>query len=453
MKINKNNNSKKMIIHKKSLARLIKIFVGTFFITGCSSAFNPSKDEVPVKISSSIYESIKNDYNLPENIKIDSKNLEIEEANLDLSITNRTLSYIEHISVDALESDFNDLLLLTSLKDIEISNFQYLSVEAKEIIRKHPTIKSIKLIVENIYPNFLSLSDVNWINNSQIIDIKMNVKENSDLADLYLYKAYLNLDYEIKSKLSFKKFSKQYEEEIDLWDEKINQIIKSLNFEEETTNEEKIIKIIGFVTKYLDYDPQVLNNSENSDNLSTYYNYNILKSFFDEYTGYGVCCNFAALTTVLASYANIDLDYVRGKTSTNTYHAWCEYDGIKIDPTSIDDSIDRFIDQVDIDKYISSFISSYFVTFCDERYNSDKPIKKMGVSLKKPDIILEKPININYINENSDKYKYTYLTTENKDEKIFYLIPIFCLLYNIIEELKDEQETKKTKQYKKKKNK
>ena len=77
----------------------------------------------------------------------------------------------------------------------------------------------------------------------------------------------------------------------------------------------------------------------------------------------------------------------------------------------------------------------------------------MGVSLKKPDIILEKPININYINENSDKYKYTYLTTENKDEKIFYLIPIFCLLYNIIEELKDEQETKKTKQYKKKKNK
>lgn len=186
----------------------------------------------------------------------------------------------------------------------------------------------------------------------------MNVKENSDLADLYLYKAYLNLDYEIKSKLSFKKFSKQYEEE--------------------TTNEEKIIKIIGFVTKYLDYDPQVLNNSENSDNLSTYYNYNILKSFFDEYTGYGVCCNFAALTTVLASYANIDLDYVRGKTSTNTYHAWCEYDGIKIDPTSIDDSIDRFIDQVDIDKYISSFISSYFVTFCDERYNSDKPIKKKG---------------------------------------------------------------------------
>ena len=39
-----------------------------------------------------------------------------------------------------------------------------------------------------------------------------------------------------------------------------------------------------------------------------------------------------------------------------------------------------------------------------------------------------------------------------KDEKIFYLIPIFCLLYNIIVELKDEQETKKTKQYKKKKN-
>ena len=68
MKINKNNNSKKITIHKKSLARLIKIFVGTFFITGCSSTFNPSKDEVPVKISSSIYESIKNDYNLPENI-------------------------------------------------------------------------------------------------------------------------------------------------------------------------------------------------------------------------------------------------------------------------------------------------------------------------------------------------------------------------------------------------
>lgn len=75
------------------------------------------------------------------------------------------------------------------------------------------------------------------------------------IQQTYIYIKHI-LDYEIKSKLSFKKFSKQYEEEIDLQDEKINQIIKSLNFEEETTNEEKIIKIIVFVTKYLDYDPQ-----------------------------------------------------------------------------------------------------------------------------------------------------------------------------------------------------
>lgn len=410
-------------------ALLLALTIGSF-----SSAFSHNKEELPETISKDTYDSIfslNDDFPDTDIIDLDDSNsLDSQSINstdnkqIDLSINKKNLKLVNKLSIDALKCDFNDLLLMPNLEELQIINFPKLSDNDKDIINSLPNLKNIKLYSDYKYLNIHEELDLSWLDTSIDVSLFGPLYAPNDLDDLYLYKIYDNLDEETKKRVKFNAFSDEKLEELKKWDKELTDIVNSFGFTDDTTNEEKIIRIISYVTDRIDYDPEVSNLLKNStevvnDEKMIQYNDNLLESIFDDDDKYGICCNYAALTEVLGYYSNMELSYITGTCgeAVNNGHAWCSYYNNGeldiIDPTFLDSNLifniqkenlqfcnEKGIEDDDI--YEQFILDEIFTSPSDYTYDSYKP------HYDEDDKNDEDLKTVKYINEDSHLYNSEY---------------------------------------------
>ena len=321
------------------------------------------------------------------------------------------------ISIDLAQiHDLENLQFFKHLDKIEISNAQLLNDHWIDIINSCD-IKEIYLkfdsrgIVRNINKKF----DLGRFNDKSIIkDIVLQ-----DCNTLTDYEGVLLLNYfENYSDLECLDLSKYKE-----IDDKLNKIIENIEFYDNDTNVDKLIRLAKYIHEHVEYDPLVSTiisyrrniSSLNSDEINYYEENKKLKNdksrYYNEYPleavlgdidqeEYGVCISFAKFYSSLAIKLGIPLQSVSGNG-----HAWNLYaeDGVceipcYIDMTALDNNEDLFSN---IDDYLSSFSS----------YKYDEITKDMFISTYSL-----KAMNDYYLDGEISDY---YQVVPDKDDRIF----------------------------------
>ena len=274
-----------------------------------------------------------------------------ENMYLNKLYTEINMNSLKEMDIDVLKTDFNDLKSMPNIETITFSNFGYLTDEDKKIISNLKNLKSIAIRYDVSMFNE-ECYDMSWINSD--VEIKINYRPestvsingedvmlNNDLIQLYSYDllACINKINNGRVKISGYKL-----ESISHWKNKLDSIVLSFDFDENTTDEEKILKIIDYVTDSLEYDPEVYEAffGDTKTGKTIVYNYSLLGSLYSDLE-YGVCANYAALTTALAQEAGVDVGYIVGTHNGNS-HGWTQYNGDKpvvVDTTWLDDDIYR----------------------------------------------------------------------------------------------------------------
>ena len=262
------------------------------------------------------YESLSNDDNKPNTVIFDP--------------------YIDDLSkLD--EREINTLV---------IRNSSYLTNEEKEII-SNSSINNLVITygLTDINDQNLNLDFINDDVNVSIIfdEVIKNFDKDNELYNFLIYKKYKDYKENNKNNIFLlENFTEKEIEKFDIFDRHLNDIVSMYNIDKNDPDYNKIISIISYVTDHIYYDKDVSDNNEQGKKDSTNYNNNILSSILENEPYIkceGICCNYAALTTVLGYYANVDLDYMTG-IEKESGHSWNEYidNGNKVvfDTTSLD---------------------------------------------------------------------------------------------------------------------
>lgn len=292
--------------------------------------------------------------------------------------------------------NLNNFEKLNNVKTIEISNAQRLTSNDFDILNGSN--------VEEIYLNFNLEEmirknikfDFNNINNKDIIE---NVSfHNVHTIDEYygvIILNYFNNTDNIKC-LDLKKYKSI--------DDKLNNIIKNIDYNEYDTEFDIIIKNLSFVSKHIQYDKLVSDvnriqsdyeetseeekkfyheNLEKKNELSSDYNLYPLSSVIDnlDEEELGVCVNFASLNSILCIKRNVPVFRVQGNYNSGG-HAWNIYfpkdlnKPVYIDPTFLDNN-DKLYDDIKnylSDKSISEYQELYKKLYVNIKENSSYKI-------------------------------------------------------------------------------
>ena len=300
--------------------------------------------------------------------------------------------------------------------------------------------------------------DIDWAKD----DVSISVNDSSiqdqyttDLYDLYIYNKIKSLS--LKSNVKFNYFDEEKTENLEKWDNELKNIIQSFNFTEETTDEDKIITIVNYVINKIEYDPivsaQLKGDVLNRDRtLSRKYNQELLKTVFDSNSEYGICCNYAALTSVLSNYLNLDVDYTIGWGETMA-HAWCTYnndeESFVIDSTDIDTRgtleflklvYDHAIDQEQKDFIKGQMNSTVFDN--KERYENAFDYIVVYDYAKETE---KKEKHITYINEKANEYYEDVYMKNIKTRTFLTFASALLLTANVVSTVKTKKEEAKTK--------
>lgn len=122
-------------------------------------------------------------------------------------------------------------------------------------------------------------------------------------------------------------------------DNELQAIIDSFNFDESVDDLTKVICILNYVTKKIEYDSKINELKDNKDReeeldtLKYYYNEKPISSILKEDSGevLGICCNYVALMNILCYKVGIESYYVNGyayncnssdEFKYDSLHAW-----------------------------------------------------------------------------------------------------------------------------------
>ena len=259
----------------------------------------------------------------------------------DDNMHSRTLIYDAYV-------DDNSKLNNSNIKTLVIRNSSYLTDEEKDIIKNNDNIDNfvISYGLTDINDQNINLDFLNSNVNVNIIldEVIKNFDKDSELYNFLVYKKYK--DYKKSDNHNvylLEKYSSEDIEKFEIFDEHLNDIVSSFNLDENSDDYSKIISVISYVTNYIYYDKDVAAGNKQGKKNSTKYNNNLLSTTLENepyYACEGVCCNYAALTTVLGYYTGVDLDYITGMEK-ELGHAWNEYidneEVVVFDTTSLDD--------------------------------------------------------------------------------------------------------------------
>lgn len=316
--------------------------------------------------------------------------------------TKALFSLIDNLTVDAKKTDFNDINYFSNLNFIVIKNIGYLTNEDIELLI-NSNIKTIKILIDT--DNFKE--EINHLNNLPIITnhkvvVSLSINEglHQDLKDLYVYRKGLIANY------NYTWLTESRMELLKIWDNELQKTIDSLDLSNDDDTE-KIIKILYQTSKKICYDHLIANSTNKLAKYekSTEYNLKTLNNILNKKGEVeGVCTSYAAYTSILASYVDIDLPIVGGNHEEEG-HSWCtiNIDDEKyiVDPTMIDNTLEKYVGSNIPYEDFKELIQS-FLFFQDEKYVERDKEFFFSSLLTDYNTQLEKEIT--YINEKAKKY-------------------------------------------------
>lgn len=304
-------------------------------ITGSSFIYFKKQDDV-IKLSKSIYKNFDT-----KNDEIIYPKLNKNKSKIDLNINKRCLKNIKKLSIDVLKTNVNDLLSFDGLEEVTIKNYQYLTTEDKKCLSEIVNLKKLTILIDENNLNKFDI-DVDYLSENVNIVAITDFEYHYDFYDFLTYKMITDNNNINKNKIDLE-YTLEEIEQFEKWDQKITKIVESFNFDSTTSEDEKVYTIIKYVSNNLDYNMLALDSDYISNlivesiTISKYYNENIIGSYLTDEDKKGVCCNYAALSTMLGYYSDTDINFVKGWYGpSHDGHAWCKYNDRIIDPTFID---------------------------------------------------------------------------------------------------------------------
>lgn len=408
------------LLDKKVISKVV--LSGMVLYSGVCFCNNIKVDE-PIKISKGTFDSLKKidkSFSSFSYCTIDGKSLSFNK-----NVVKDNLNRVKSLDFDASCSDVNDLEYMSNLDSLNISNFMCLDDSDVEFLN-NLDLNSFKIILNSSDFSKIKNFDFSKFDNSVFyFDFSNASLLDNDMMDLYYYNVvnYLNDSYD-DLKFNLLNFDEEKLSKCKRLDYKVNEIIDSFNFDEKTTNYEKILQILFYVNGNLEYDKDVSSFlaknvpvTDEMHNLYLKYSGNMIGNFLDEDNHNSICCNYTGLVSTLAYYSNVDLSYNYGTKgdALNNGHSWCIYSeddkDYIVDPTSLDSNVyfDMYrcmtgmkIDDLNIDEYFNSYKARDIVLNPNfERYKTSESIDFMDNN----EFDVEK--NIEYINEDG-KYYYKY---------------------------------------------
>ena len=347
---------------------------------------------------------------------------------VDLSINKKNLELVTFLKIDPKTCNLSELYLMPNINEVWIINYQYLTDNDKKIINNLPNLKVVKLAINEKTITSNDKIDISWLDEGK--DIYLNLERihfDDDLSDLYLYRTLKKMSIPDRKRLKIDIFEDERIQNLKRWDSILEKTVESFNFDDSTSDEDKIIKIVAYVTDLLEYNPEVAEKTHMAtdyytDEVIEEYNKKLLESTLDG-DGYAICCNYAALTSMLGFYSDVNINYVYGTCgdSINNGHAWCSYnlngEESIIDPTFLDNSLiyniqksnykttNEYANDEKDNRYRNYMIDVLFRT--SDEFFYDKYFS-VGVydfnNNKVKDSYYSSSNNIKYINELADRY-------------------------------------------------
>ncbi len=463
------NNKEYLIKLKKVLTNkaLVRLLMGGMSISSVLAMVQNNNDR-PLELSSSVYESIQYD-----NDFVDSKYyysadttdlLKWNDNKVDLSLTEKNLKKVNTLNIDVLKSDIKDLAYLTNLESLTLTNFGYLTDEDKEILSNLTNLKNVRIMLDNsLFKE--ECHDISWLNEDIQVEIKKDPElvfedeyrdlNKSDIYKLFIYNLTYVMNEENNNRINVNIYDAEELEDLERWNKQLVDIVDSFNFDENISETDKIIKIVNYVTDVIEYDPDVSQSLKDGviTDKSRDYNYNLLRSLLDDNDGYGICCNYAALTTILGYYSDIDISYISGTygDGERNGHAWCQYNAddkkYLIDPTFLDSDIiydtqkynynytDGYTN--DKDGRVDMYKSYMYQTVFEESKKNYKVKEEFNLIDKKASNEVK---DIEYVNTNIDEYNRE-VQKKNKKYGILALSSLLLLVANEkLNKKKDEKQ-------------
>lgn len=464
------NNKEYLIKLKKVLTNkaLVRLLMGGMSISSALAMVQNNNDR-PLELSSAVYDSIQYDNDFVDSEYYYSADttdlLKWNQDKVDLSLTEKNLKQVNTLNIDVLKSDIKDLAYLTNLESLTLTNFGYLTDEDKEILSNLTNLKNVRIMLDNsLFKE--ECHDISWLNEGIQVEIKKDPElvfedeyrdlNKSDIYKLFIYNLTYVMNEENNNRINVNIYDSEELKDLERWNKQLVDIVASFNFGENMAETDKIIKIVNYVTDAIDYDPDVSQSLKDGviTDKSRDYNNNLLRSLFDNNDGYGICCNYAALTTILGYYSNVDISYISGTygDGERNGHAWCQYNTddktYLIDPTFLDKNLiydtqkynyyytneyqngDPKMDMYKYYMYDSLFNESTANYTAKEEFNLND--KKTSSEVK----------DVEYVNINIDEYN----KEVQKQNKKYGILALSYLLLLISNEMYNNQKEDKGKQ-------
>lgn len=324
-------NTKKGFKYKLKKAYYITLLAGVTYSLIRRSKL--SKADKVFKVSNEVFSQLRN-ISSDDIYLFDDSSIKVNPDNIVYTdVTHDNLSKIKKLNVMANGFNFEELNLLPNLESLTIKSCSDLSDEEKSIIKDKTSIKTLRLFYDSNDISFDDKLDLDWCGNRKIEIYNLNLLDDmSDIDKLKIYNLYKNIPDDMKNNIKFDFISEEEMNQMNEWNSKLEKIVGELNISSSDDDLDKIIKIVKYVTDKYQYDPKIsrqLSYNEAIDyDLVEDYNMNLLSNLLESDNDLGICCNYAALTSILGFYCNLNVDYIAGsygKDDDAYGHAWCTY--------------------------------------------------------------------------------------------------------------------------------
>lgn len=324
-------NTKKGFKYKLKKAYYITLLAGVTYSLIRRSKL--SKADKVFNVSNEVFSQLRN-ISSDDIYLFDDSSIKVNPDNIVYTdVTHDNLSKIKKLNVMANGFNFEELNLLPNLESLTIKSCSDLSDEEKSIIKDKTSIKTLRLFYDSNDISFDDKLDLDWCGNRKIEIYNLNLLDDmSDIDKLKIYNLYKNIPDDMKNNIKFDFISEEEMNQMNEWNSKLEKIVGELNISSSDDDLDKIIKIVKYVTDKYQYDPKIsrqLSYNEAIDyDLVEDYNMNLLSNLLESDNDLGICCNYAALTSILGFYCNLNVDYIAGsygKDDDAYGHAWCTY--------------------------------------------------------------------------------------------------------------------------------
>ena len=325
---------------------LIKVLMGPIAISTTVASANQLTSQIP-PVCDAVFEYVleSSGLTLEQFLNLqDPIGTLLENRDESAILTQKDLHGVRFLYLDVLNTRIQDLQELPRLKELYLANYIYLSDEEKATLKGLSNLDTIALEIDSSSVTNMEMYDTSFINDNTNIVFNIPATGLSDFEKLFYYIAKKN--FEDKPRIVFNGLTTNDIQILTRFEDMLKDIVSGFNFDENTTDREKIIEITKYVTNFIEYDLVVSNNEdslERRNKINEYNEFPLGTILAENSNKEGVCCNYAALESALGYYLGIDLDYVTSAAiDGSSSHAWNIYKENKtkysIDPTNLDDN-------------------------------------------------------------------------------------------------------------------